>query len=474
MMSVPGLQSQSLTQENLQHQDASYQTEPASLEDLMNDINDEAMPMDAMCGASTPTPQFNQCPTGTGGGSSGGGSQAESGSGGQSTFVTGYSTQNYGPSMVAGGNGGGGLGGSGGDDDPFNNNRPIPLQRDHYADGTVFTDAETEDLLRFIEGDLEEVGTQGQAFIPTLQTSEIFSEIDNLPGGLATTPRDNNMMAYYSKFDLSGGSLQPMEESSVGSSPVPAVPQTPYPVHEPTTPVSVPASDPISNSFDMIKLMKKQKKVPVLSRPSDLTFQPPSPAGSYVSAPSPASMPPSTPYPVQVSTPQRNEVLPLQLPQKPQQRERAPSMPPPSPASPPTPVNVRPFDCRRYEENGKMYLEMLVRKGLPEADRRFTLTAFFHAAQFCMDLGETMRDPCDLKVSNHICANICDFKFDSAQSKLVFSIPSDCKCMHGCMYVYEGRRVGREREREREGGGESRREREREREREGELEREGW
>ena len=425
-MSVAELQPQLLTQQNIQQQqDASYQTEPASLEDLMNDGDDEAMPMDAMCGAATPAPQFNQCPTGTGGGSAGGGSQAESGSGGQSTFVTGYSSQNFGPSMVAGGSGGGGLGGSGGDDDPFNNNRPIQLQRDHYADGNVLIDSDTEELLRFIEGDFEEMGTPGQAFIPTLQTSEIFSEIDNLSGVLATTPGDN-MMGYYSRFDLSGGGLQPMEESSVSSDPVPATPQAPHPVPISTTPVSVPVSDSIGNSFDMIKLMKKQKKVPVLNRPSDLTFQPPSPAGSYVSAPSPT---PSTPYPIQVSTPQRQEALPLQLPQKPQQQqERAPSMPPPSPASPPTPVNVRPFDCRRYEENGKMYLEMLVRKDLPEADRRFTLTAFFHAAQFCMDLGETMRDPCDLKVSNHVCANICDFRFDSEQSKLVFSIPSDCKC----------------------------------------------
>ena len=425
MLTSPSFQGVPTMSAGLQQQNT-FQSEPVSLEDLMNSDdpmidfgnNGELMALPTM---DISTPQFNQCPNGGSNSSNGnsGGSQAESGNGGQSHCVTGYSHQNYGPSMVTGG-GGGGVGGNGGDD-PFNN-RDRPLQRDHYADGNVFIDTEEDDLLRIIEGQLEDPTGQSMAFIPTLETSEIFAEIDTLPGGNVTTPGDN-MMAYYSKFDSAPGGLQPMEESAVVSNPPPA-PTVPTTAATPVTAtVTAPVSDSIGNSFDMIKMMKKQRKPP-MNRPSDLSFPPPSPAESYGSAPSPAVPPtPSTPQlsrPVQVSTPQRQQVPP-------QPPQRAPSMPPPSPASPPTPANVRPFDCRRYEEDGKLYLELLVRKDLPEADYRITLAAFFHSVQFCMDLSDIMRNPCDLKVSNHVCANICDFRFDSAQSKLVFSIPSNCK-----------------------------------------------
>ena len=434
-MSQPLIQSQ---QQQQQMEDASYQTEPASLEDLMYDDEDMVCDLEgAMATDASGVPPFNHCPTGTGSGSSNGntsgGSQAESGNGGQSHYVTGYSLRNCGSSMVTGGNGGGGLGG-GGDDDPSKNNRH--LQRSHYAEGNVFEDVEQDDFARIIDDTLEELCGQNMPFIPNLQTSEIFHEGDSLPGGnTAGTPGDN-MMAYYSKFDSSGGGLQPMEESSDLAPPLPRMPsQKSVPITPvPATSIAIPVSDSISSSFDMIKMMKKQRKPPpVNNRPSELNFQPPSPASSYISAPSPAtSMPPPTPhtpqlsYPVQVSTPQRQQQI---LPPRPrQQRER--SMPPPSPAPPPTPANVRPFDCRRFEENGKIYLELLVRKDLPADELQFTLKCFFHSVQFCMDIGEIMRDPCDLKVSNHVCATVADFRFDSEQSKLVFSIPADCKSLH--------------------------------------------
>ena len=470
----------------LQQQNSSQLSEPASLEDLMNNDDEPTCMMDFVDNSalalpvSSSMPQFNQCPTGTSSNNNNnGGSHAESGNGGHSHCVTGYSHQNYGPSMVTGGTGGGGLGGSGGGDDPYKNNRT--LQRDPYAEGNVFIDSETEDLLRIIEGSqFDELTGQSMALMPNLQTSEIFSELDNLSGNNATTPGDN-MMAYYSKFDSSGGGLQPMEESVTSTDPSPAIstpagisPAMPTPAgispalstpagislaistpagmspamstptqvqgmpipastHVPTattTPVPVtattPGSDSIGSVFDMIKMMNKPRKQlprPPAIRPSNLVLEPPSPAGSFMSAPSPVPPTPSTPHlshPVQVSTPR--------LPPTPQ---RAPSvsadMPPPSPASPPTPANVRPFDCQRYEEDGKIFLELLVRNDLPEAERRFTLQAFFSSAQFCMDLTDVMRNPCDLKISNHVCANICDFKFDSEQSKLVFSIPANCK-----------------------------------------------
>ena len=437
----------------LQQQSSHQLSEPASLEDLMNDD----LPMDLVDALAIPVdlgvlPQFNQCPTGSS--NNNGGSQAESGNGGQSHCVTGYSHQNYGPSMVTGGAGGngGGLGGSG-NDDPYWNNRA--LLRDHYIDGNVFANPDTDDILRYIEeNQLDDVSGPGIAFRPDVQRSEIFPEIDNLSGNTATTPSGDNMMAYYSKFDSSGGGLQPMEESSnsdpspaittpsAGVSPAistPAQVQTPMPASTPlptaatstTTPVLVtttPGSDSIGGAFDMIKMMNKQRKPlprPPTMRPSNLTLEPPpSPACSYTSAPSPIPPTPSTPYlshPVQVSTP--GTPTPHRAPSV------APEMPPPSPAAPPTPANVRPFDCRRYEENGKIFLELLVRNDLPEAERRFTLQAFFHSAQFCMDLTESMRNPCDLKISNHVCASICDFRFDSEQSKLVFSIPANCKLL---------------------------------------------
>ena len=448
----------------LQQQNSYQLSEPASLEDLMN--NDDPM-MDFVDSILANTPQYVQCPTGTGNSNSNGGSQAESGNGGQSHCVTGYSHRNYGPSMVTGGNGGG-LGGSGGDDDPYWNNRAS--LRDHYVDGNVFANPDAEDILRYIEeSQLDDLSGPGIAFKPEVQRSEIFPEIDNLSGNTVTTPSGDNMMAYYSKFDSSGGGLQPMEESSnpssaTGSPPpptatagitpaistgvsptistAPAQVQTPMPAastHVPPTvaksttytPVTAtPSSDSIGSSFDMIRLMKKQHKFPrpPSSRPSNLTLEPPvSPAYSYTSAPSPSPIPavprtPTTPHlshPVQVSTP--GTPTPKRAPSV------APEMPPPSPAAPPTPANVRPFDCRRYEENGKIFLELLVRNDLPDAERRFTLQAFFHSAQFCMDLSDLMRNPADLKISYDVCASICDFKFDSEQSKLVFSIPSDCK-----------------------------------------------
>lgn len=447
----------------LQHQDSSYQlSEPASLEDLMNsdDIlmdfvdNDPAMPAN--------TPQFN----GTGNGNNNGGSHAESGNRGQSHCVTGYSHQNYGPSMITGGNGGG-LGGTG-DNDPYWNNR-APL-RNHYIDGNVFANPDPDDILRYIEeNQYEDMSGPSVPFKPDVQRSEIFPEIDNLSGNTVTTPSGDNMMAYYSKFDSSGGGLQPMEESSNpspatppistpptaagGISPTvstPAQVQTPLPAASTpvltaaattSTPVTATTgSDSISSAFDMIKIMKKPCKLPrpPVSRPSNLTLEPPvSPAYSYASsAPSPLPPVPPTPstpnlsHPVQVSTPGTPTPPPKRAP------SLAPEMPPPSPAAPPTPANVRPFDCSRYEENGKMFLELLVRNDLPETERRFTLQAFFHSAQFCMDLTEIMRNPADLKISNHVCANICDFKFDSEQSKLVFSIPANCKSLHcGCGVV---------------------------------------
>jgi hypothetical protein len=452
----------------LQQQDSYHLSEPASLEDLMNtdnlmdfvDTDDMAMPAN--------TPQFNHCPTGSGNGNNNGGSQAESGNSGQSHCVTGYSHQNYGPSMITGGNGGG-LGG-GGDDDPYWNNR-APL-RDHYVDGNVFANPDADDILRYIEeNQFEDMSGPSVPFKPDVQRSEIFPEIDNLSGNTATTPSGDNMMAYYSKFDSSGGGLQPMEESSnpspatppptggiapaistppTGVSPAistpgqvqtPAVSMTPVPVAATTTT----GSDSIGSAFDMIKIMKKPCKLPrpPTSRPSNLTLEPPvSPAYSYASsAPSPG-IPPT---PSSISTPHLSHPVQVSTPGTPTPTKRAPSvapeMPPPSPAAPPTPANVRPFDCGRYEENGKLYFELLVRNDLPEAERRFTLQAFFHSAQFCMDLADVMRNPADLKISNHVCANICDFKFDSEQSKLVFSIPADCKlplcvCVFMCLCVY--------------------------------------
>ena len=432
----------------LQQQNSYQLSEPASLEDLMN--NDDPM-MDIVESVLANTPQFNQYPTGVG--NNNGGSQAESGNGGQSHCVTGYSHQNYGPSMVTGGNGG--LGGSG-NNDPYWNNR-APLLRDH-VDGNVFANPDTDDILRYIEEQqFDDISGPGIPFKPDVQRSEIFPEIDNLSGNTATTPSGDNMMAYYSKFDSSGGGLQPMEESSNSPDPSPATAnatgitpavsspptgvspaistpaqvQTPMPVSTPvptaTSPVMpTPGSDSIGSMIDMVKMMKTKRKLPLppSSRPSNLTLEPPvSPAYSYSSAPSPVPPTPSTPHlshPVQVSTP--GTPNPQRAP------SAAPSdIPPPSPVAPPTPANVRPFDCRRYEENGKIFLELLVRNDLPEAERRFTLQAFFHSAQFCMDLTDIMRNPCDLKISNHVCANICDFKFDSEQSKLVFSIPADCK-----------------------------------------------
>ena len=364
-------------------------------------------------------PQFNHCPTGTGSGSSNGntsgGSQAESGNGGQSHYVTGYSLRNCGSSMVTGGNGGGGLGG-GGDDDPSKNNRH--LQRSHYTEGNVFEDSDSEDFARnvsdpCINAHLEELGCLQLPFLPHLEQIEISNELYDLPR------------------------VEPMEESSDLAPPLPRMPSPVFvPVTSvPATAIAIPVSESISSSPT------------VHNRPSELVMQPTSSAGSHMSYTST----PQLSYPIQVSTPQRQQpIFPVCHPQ--QQREC--SMPPPSPAAPPTPANVRPFDCRRYEENGKIYLELLVRKDLPADKLQCTLRCFFHSVQFCMDIGEIMRDPCDLKVSNHVCATVADFRYDSEQSKLVFSIPAECKFLHVCLCVIErerqswgGRGGGGERER---------------------------
>ena len=400
-MSSPNSQPQVQLQQH-QIENYSLKNEAASLEDLMYDDKDMVCDFEgAMATDAIGVPQFNHCPTGTGSGSSNGntsgGSQAESGNGGQSHYVTGYSLQNCGSSMVTGGNGGGGLGG-GGDDDPSKNNRH--LQRSHYTEGNVFEDVEQDDFARnvsepCINARLEELGCLQLPFLHHLEPSEISNEFDNLPR------------------------VEPMEESSDLASPLPvSVPVTPVPA----TAIAIPVSESISSS------------PPVHNRPSELVMQCTSSAGSHMSDTST----PQLSYPIQVSTPQQQQQT---LPPRPSQQLQGGSIPPISPAVVPTPANDCPFDCSRFEENCKIFFELVVRKDLPTEDFQSTRDALLFSEKFCMDIGEIMRNPCDLKVSNHVCATVADFRFDSEQSKFVFSIPADCKTLHVHMFIERERCV---------------------------------
>ena len=68
-------------------------------------------------------------------------------------------------------------------------------------------------------------------------------------------------------------------------------------------------------------------------------------------------------------------------------------------------------------------------KDIPQAARILPLRMFFLISSdlcYCK-YKNCMKEPCDLKVSNDVRAKLCECDFDLEQTKLVFTLPKECK-----------------------------------------------
>lgn len=322
----------------------------------------------------------NEKPRGTqrggGGKSSSKGSQTESGGGGaHGACVTGFSATSL---LVTGTGGGGGLGGGdGGDEDPWRY-RPMDLPRSHYAD-----------------------------FIPT---DDINNDAQRHVTMGSTTPMELDMeqymdpMAFYNRPDSMPLFLDDDLPEVLLHTPV----QTPQaPTQTPTQPMQETSSD-IADSFDLINLMKQHR--PSTTFRLDLTsssnsqrsqFVPSHHWPSHPSVPSPSSTPSPSPAP----TPS--------------------SMAPSTPATPQNPASF--FRPNSYVKDDKRICELIVPQDVPQEKRKVLLPALYFSAMQYWKYVQCLQQRCDLKVANETQAKLCSFNFEPEQSKLVFSMPSDCK-----------------------------------------------
>ena len=330
--------------------------------------------------------QYKQCPNG--GGSSKGG-QTETGGGGQTSCVTGHTSLGFGSSLVTGlGSGIGG--GGGGDDDPWYN-CPVDLPRSHYDDYVLWDDD--------MESDNRDV-------FPTLTTTPTELQMDPF--------------AFISRLDDIPDLGPPLPVQSSTNDPfVEVVPQTPT--------QSTEQSSDIGSSFDIIHLMSRPSPMLGLVSPANpvLRCQMMSPVSP---SPSTLSLPPTpmqAPTPVQPPTPS--------LPPTPMQPP-TPSLPPtpmqpPTPSSIPSPTPATPnlLQPETYIKDGLRYCELSVPRNIPQPERILPLQALFYSANLCFKYRHCMDQPYDLKVANDVRAKLCECNLDLEQSKLVFTLPKECK-----------------------------------------------
>lgn len=337
--------------------------------------------------------QGKQCPNG---GGSSKGSQSESGGGGQASCVTGHSPLNFQPSLVTGL--GRGIGGGGGDDDPWYN-RPIDLPRSHYDDFVLWDD-EMETEHRDI---INALAVTPDEFLMGSDPFTFISQRDDIPDMGPPLPLQSPM-------------CDPLVEM---------VAQAPTQSTEEST-------SEIENSFDIIHLMSG-KQPPVLSLVSPANpvlpcqMMPlPSPSPSTPSLPPTPMQPPTPslpPTPMQPLTPIQ-PATPMQPPTPLQ-----PPTPSSIPASPVTPTPANLLQPKTYIEGDLRYCELSVPEGIPQAARNLPLRALFFTTDLCYKYKHCMTEPCDLKVSNDVRAKLCECNFDLEQTKLVFTLPKECKIL---------------------------------------------
>ena len=98
------------------------------------------------------------------------------------------------------------------------------------------------------------------------------------------------------------------------------------------------------------------------------------------------------------------------------------------PASSPTsPTSANLLQPKTYTEGDLRCCELTVPEDIPQAARILPLQALFFSADLCYKYKNCMKELCDLKVSNDVRAKLCEFDFDLEQTKLVFTLPKECK-----------------------------------------------
>ena len=330
--------------------------------------------------------QYKQCPNG---GSSKGG-QTETGGGGQTSCVTGHTSLGFGSSLVTGlGSGVGG--GGGGDDDPWYNH-PVDLPRSHYED------------LVFWDDDME---SENRDVFPTLAT---------IPTELQMDP-----FAFISRLDDNPELSPPFPlQSPTNDLFVEGVPQTPT--------QSTEQSSDIGSSFDIIHLMSKPSPMLGLVSPANPVLR------CQMMPPVSPSLPPT---PMQPPTPSTPSLPPTpmepptpSLPPTPMQPPTPSSIPSPSPATP-IPSNL--LQPETYIKGDLRYCELSVPRNIPQSVRILPLRALFYSADLCFKYRHCMDQPYDLKVANDVRAKLCECDLDLEQSKLVFTLPKECKWLESIL-----------------------------------------
>ena len=291
-------------------------------------------------------------------------SQTESGgSGHQGSCVTGYSSSSTRSSLVTGI---GGFGGGGGGDDPWQN-RPVSLPPSHYTDFIGFPEEQTASYRHAII-------TPSPIETPR-ETTARFTRLGSQPAFLEEIP----------ELTFLSPTTEPAEETS---------------------------SD-IGSALDLIHLMSRHNirqnvhpgqglvspRSPVLAN-LDMVLSPcPTPS-------TPSSVPsPCLPSPQLATAPQ--------LTTTPQQ------------ATSNSPSSL--FIPKSFIQGDKRICELTVPEDIPRCNRILPLRALFHSANLYWKFEHCLEQPYDLKVANDARAKLCDFVFDHEQSKLVFSMPKDCK-----------------------------------------------
>ena len=329
-------------------------------------------------------PCYRQC---GGGKTTNKGSQTESGGGGsghQGSSVTGYASAS-GSSLVTGLGAFGGGGGFDGGDDPWRN-RPIELPRSHYDDFNGFED----------------------------ELSETFRRMPVL-----TTPTDAPMETT-SYFTRSDSHMSVFTENPETPTTTPTQP-TVYPAQE--------SSSEIGNAFDLIHLMSR-------TRPTCGKLSLVSPTRPSVGLVAPSNPMPRCQMVSPVPSPSTS-TIPMQV--------TSPSVPSPSPSPTPSPAtpNRSPgfFKVKSYIEEEERLFELSVPQDIPQLNRILPLRALFYTTNLHWQYSQCLEQSCDLKVSHDIRAKFCRSSFEPEESRVVFSIPKECKstnvvctCFPLCVY----------------------------------------
>ena len=132
-----------------------------------------------------------------------------------------------------------------------------------------------------------------------------------------------------------------------------------------------------------------------------------------------------------------NPVLPCQMVPLLFPSSSTPSIPP-TPIQPPIPSSVPASSLatqtpaiilqpKTYTEGELRYCELSVPEDIPQAACILPLRALFFSTDLCCKYKHCMKELCDLKVPNTVSAELCECDFDLEKTKLMFTLPKECK-----------------------------------------------